>query len=225
MIQAWRSVVLQRVCDFLGAEYIRSDIDLALQSEALKEQFNKWVFHVLSDERAGRRFENVHFYSTLAHPELSCRLKGARDILELQYVNKVLQMKCLEVLKLKQINAYELVCASQPVQIPAISLNFGSILRKTRFKLEKQTVCALSYEEQRECIRKLRFLEDSFRQLLFLKRMRLLKWRALKGRKEAVQKRMYNGEVFSWEECVDWWGYYYEISALYEWFIQLEKVS
>ena len=41
----------------------------------------------------------------------------------------------------------------------------------------------------------------------------------------SVHKRIYKGEVFNWEECVDLWGYHYEISKLYEWFVQLKKVD
>ena len=54
---------------------------------------------------------------------------------------------------------------------------------------------------------------------------RLQTWKTLESQQESVHKRMYKGEVFNWEECVDLWGYHYEISKLYEWFVQLKKVE
>ena len=224
MMLAARPDVLHRVWDFLGAEYIRTDIDLALQSHALKEQFNNWVFDIRADERGRKIFETVHLYCTLAHPELSGRLQGALELLKLQCVNKDLRTKCLDVLKATRVDLYEFVNASRPIQIPAISPDYGKKLRSChRHILQQALRLDFVYEEQNECLRRLEFLQNSFRQLMWKKQVRLLTWRALKRHKEAVQKRMYKGEVFSWEECVDWWGAWYEISTLYEWFMQLER--
>ena len=225
MIQA-RTVVVNSVWEFLGAEYIRSDTDLALQSHALTNQFHNWAFDVLTDERARRGFEAEHFYSTLAHPNLTGRLQGALDILELQCVNKHLRAKCLEVLKVKKVDLYEFVNASRPVQLPTISPTFPCKLRNIKGTILKQAFrLGVMDKEQHECIRRLESLEDSFRQLRRMGQVRVQTWRKLKHHKGAIGKRMYKEEIFNWEECVDWWSSYYEISTLYEWFTQLEKVS
>ena len=226
MIRAARTVVLNSVSEFLRAEYIRSDIDLALQSHALTEQFHNWAFDVLTNERARRRFEVEHFYSTLAHPNLTGRLQGALDILELQCVNKHLRAKCSEVLKLKKVHLYEFVNASRPVQLPTISPTFPCKLRNIKGTILKQAFrLGVMDKEQHECIRRLESLEDSFRQLRRMGQVRVQTWRKLKHHKGAIGKRMYKEEIFNWEECVDWWSSYYEISTLYEWFTELEKMS
>ena len=120
-----KPVVLQRVWDFLGAEYIRSDIHLALQSHAVEEEFNNLVSHVLNDDLARRYFDSVHFYSsTLAHPELSGRLQGALNLWDLGCVNKDLQEKCIKLLKVNGVALDDVVCANtnsdQPNRQPSI---------------------------------------------------------------------------------------------------------
>ena len=96
-------VVLLWIWEFLGAVYIGSDIHLALQSHAVERQFNNWVFHVLINEQARRVFETVDCVSIEAHPELSDRLQGALDLLVLRCVNKDLQERCLDLLKVKEV--------------------------------------------------------------------------------------------------------------------------
>ena len=220
MMPALKPVVLHRVWDFLGAEYIRSDIHLALQSHAVEEEFNNWMSHVVIDEY----FETVHFYSTSAHPELSGRLQGALNLLDLRYVNKDLQKKCIDLLKKKGVALYDIVYASRPVLFHAVSPDYGGVFKAKRRNLEKIAFQnRFIGEQQRERICRLESLEDRFNNLISMHKERLQTWKTLKSQKEPVHKRMYKAEVFSWEECVDWWGYYYEISMLYEWFMQLEK--
>ena len=218
--------VLHRVWDFFGAEYIRSDIHLALQSHAVEEEFINWVSHVLSDDVARRYFETVHFYSTFAHPELSSRLQCSLNLLDLRYVNKDLQKTCINLLKVKGVALCDIVCASRPVLFHTVSRNHGHVLTAIRRALQRIAFQnGFLREQQRERICRLESLEDQLKNLISMHKERLQTWVSLKSQEESFQKRMYKGEIFNWEECVDWWRYYYEISKLYEWFMQLEKVN
>ena len=75
MMMAVDSVVLLWVWDFLGAVYIRSDLHLALKSNAVEREFNNWVFHVLIDEQVRPISKTVKLLSGPAHPYLSGRLQ------------------------------------------------------------------------------------------------------------------------------------------------------
>ena len=224
---ALKPVVLHRVWDFLGAEYIRSDIHLALQSHAIEEKFNNLVSHVLNDDLARRYFDSVHFYSsTLAHPELSGRLQGALNLWDLGCVNKDLQEKCIQLLKVNGVALDDVVCASRPVLFHDVSQHYGHFLKaKRRFLVRLAFQNGSFTEQERERLRGLEFLEDRYKNLISMQWERLQTWKTLESQQESVHKRMYKGEVFNWEECVDLWGYHYEISKLYEWFVQLKKVD
>ena len=50
-------------------------------------------------------------------------------------------------------------------------------------------------------------------------------FKKLKRKKKEARTRRYNGEVFTWMECAERWGFYYEMSELASWFNQLEKVD
>ena len=223
---AMKPVVLQRVWDFLGGEYIRSDIHLALQSHAVEEEFNNCVSRILNDDVARRYFDSVHFYSTLAHPELSGRLQGALNLWDLGCVNKDLQENCKDLLKVNRVALDDIVRASRPVLFHGVSRHYGNFLKAKRRSLMRLAFQNVSLtEQQREQICGLESIEDGFKNLISMHKERLQTWKTLESRQESVHKRMYKGEVFNWEECVDSWGYHYEISKLYEWFIQLKKVD
>ena len=50
-------------------------------------------------------------------------------------------------------------------------------------------------------------------------------FKKLKRRKKEATTRTYNGEVFTWLECVRRWSFYWEMAQLYVWFSQLKKVN
>ena len=50
-------------------------------------------------------------------------------------------------------------------------------------------------------------------------------FKKLKRKKREARTRRYNGEVFTWMECAERWGFYYEMGELASWFNQLEKVD
>jgi len=95
MMLAVKPIVLHCVWNVLGAEHIRSNIYLAMQSHAVEEKFNNWLSQVLINESARRYFEIIHFYSTLTHTELSGRLQNTLKLMDLRCVNKDLQIKFL----------------------------------------------------------------------------------------------------------------------------------
>ena len=84
MMMAVDSVVLLWVWDFLGAVYIRSDLHLALKSNAVEREFNNWVFHVLIDEQVRHMFENMNLFCAQIHADVSSRLQRALDLLALR---------------------------------------------------------------------------------------------------------------------------------------------
>ena len=217
-------VVLRYVWDFLSAEY--SDIHLALQSHAVEAQFNNWVLHFVTDELDRRIYEHWDFFRTLAQPEIPGRLQGVLDLLNMRCVNRVLLLQWSTLLKVKGVALYDLICASRPVQIPAVFVDFRHILRGKRRNIER---CAFRNgglrEHQRERLCRWRLLEASFGELMSVNEERLQTWNSLHHQKIPVYNRLFKGKEFSWKQCVKRWGYYYEISSLYEWFVQLEKVN
>ena len=88
-----------------------------------------------------------------------------------------------------------------PVLFHAVSGHYGHVLAFKNGFLR---------EQQRERIYRLEFLEDRFKNLILMHEEKLQTWKTLKSQEEPVHKRIYKGEVFNWEECVDWWGYYYK---------------
>ena len=50
-------------------------------------------------------------------------------------------------------------------------------------------------------------------------------WRTFKRRKKEPRGRLYKDEIITWSECVDRWAFEYEMSRLYTWFQELEKVQ
>ena len=230
-----KPVVLQRVWDFLGAEYIRSDIHLALQSHAAERQFNNWMFHVLINEQTRHVFETVDFFPALAHPELSGRLQGALDLLVLRCVNKDLQIRCLGLLQMKDVILNEFFCASRPVQCPwKIISEIRNLLSDVRQREERQEfrndvlggISEDKEDQQRKRICRLRSLETSLERLIPMNVTIALKTLYYEPTPQKMHKRrMFNGEIFDWMQCVERWGYDYEVNELYQWFVQLKKVE
>ena len=51
------------------------------------------------------------------------------------------------------------------------------------------------------------------------------RWKMLPRRKKAAQVRCFEGQPFSWSTCITRYRDYYEMGALYVWFVQLPKMS
>ena len=49
------------------------------------------------------------------------------------------------------------------------------------------------------------------------------KWRALPRLHPKAKRRVWNGYVFSWGQCVHWYRDYFPVGYLYEWFRSLER--
>ena len=163
MMMAVDSVVLLWVWDFLGAVYIRSDLHLALKSNAVEREFNNWVFHVLTDEQVRHMFENMNLFCAQIHADVTSRLQRALDLLALRCVNKDSKENCKKLLKAKKVRLHELVCASREVRIPHIIFaNVRNVLSDVRRREVRELLVVVSQreeEEQRDRIRRLRLLE------------------------------------------------------------------
>ena len=230
------SLLLQWVWDFLGAVYIKSDLVIALQSHAAERQYNNWVFHTLIDDEARRVFDTVNFFSRLAHPCLSARMQDARQALYvLRCVNKDLKTRSLNLLKERDIDPYDFICASRPIEFPCtIITQLRNLLNDLRRRKEKEEfqknilegVRQDGEDQQRERICRLRLLEDSLERLIPMNvriALSILYYEQLP--QTPAFHRMFNGEIFSWMQCVERWGHDFETGELYEWFAQLEKVD
>ena len=107
--------VLLCVWNFLGAEFITTDIHLALQSHAVERKFKQWFFHILLHEEL-RHCAKIPYQSWPLHPRLTERLQGAIELLFLRSVNRDLQRRCTNALTSKGIVLHDLVYASRPVR-------------------------------------------------------------------------------------------------------------
>ena len=184
MIFEVHPLFLHDLWDYLGAEYIQTDIRLALQSHAIERRFNNWVFHALMDEVAQRVFRTVDPYCTPAHLHLSRRLQGALTLLMLRCVNKNLHDRCKDLLDKKDVCIHEFVCTSRTIHFPRnISPDIRDVLRSIRRNLERQQflncfrggVSQHEEEQQRERICRLRLLEVSLDQFIFMNKAIALK--------------------------------------------------
>ena len=176
MIFEVHPLFLHDLWDYLGAEYIQTDIRLALQSHAIERQFNNWVFHALMDEVAQRVFRTVDPYCTPAHLHLSWKLQSALTLLMLRCVNKKLQKRCEDLLKEKDVCIHEFLCASRTIHFPRnISPIIRDVLRGIRRNQERQGflnsfrggVSQQEEQQQRDRVCRLRMLEDSLDQFIF----------------------------------------------------------
>ena len=221
------------VWDFLGAMYIKSDLHLALQSHAAERQFNNWIFHALIDEQVRHVFDTIDFFSSPAHPCLSARLQNTKlTLLVLRCLNKDLREKSLPLLQMKDVDPYDFVCASRNIEFPCRILSqLRNLLNDVRRREEREEfrnyfidgIRQDEKDQQRKRICKLQLLEDSLEKLIPMSVAIVLKVLYYEEMPQTQAfHRVFNGQVFTWMQCVERWGHDFETSELYEWFVQLE---
>ena len=113
MPSIWQHDVLVLVWRFLGAEYITSDLQLALQNHAATRQFYNWIFQMSTSAKTWPYFSVWEFSSFPAHPLVTARLQGALTLVFLRAVDRSLPEKCKLVFINKKVRIHELVLAAQ----------------------------------------------------------------------------------------------------------------
>ena len=113
MPSIWQHDVLVLVWRFLGAEYITSDLQLALQNHAATRQFYNWIFQMSTSAKTWPYFSVWEFSSFPAHPLVTARLQGALTLVFLRAVDRSLPEKCELVFINKKVRIHELVLAAR----------------------------------------------------------------------------------------------------------------
>ena len=116
MHSVWESGVFVLLWRFLGAEFISSDLELALHAHTAARQFYNWGFHMATCAKTWTHSPGLLFKAFPAHQCLTTRLQGALDLLVLRGVSKIFRQCCDLVLDLTRVHINDLLIVCQDAE-------------------------------------------------------------------------------------------------------------